>query len=125
MSRYVRLRDLDDSGKLTCSTCGRRMDPEEAQNGHYIPRQHKATRWLEKNTAPQCPKCNDYEGGEQHLMGLYLDRKYGFGTAAWLQGMKHTIYKSYPSVIAEIGENYKNRALQLISERCVRQWWGQ
>lgn len=64
-------------GILTCSTCSTRKHWKEMDLGHYITRAIHATRWTDENTAIQCPKCNRYMGGLQHLMREHLISVYG------------------------------------------------
>lgn len=75
-SLYVRERDR---GK-PCVTCGAKWE-ENHQNGHFMSRRHLNTRWFQKNTHSQCPKCNLWWSGEQFLHGLAIDRMYWQGTA--------------------------------------------
>lgn len=81
-SEYIRRRDADEDGLAICVTCGvtkhwRSMDP-----GHFI-RQSKGlvSKFHEQNCHNQCRACNFSEQGNQHLHGLYIDRRYGPGTA--------------------------------------------
>lgn len=57
--RRIYMRD----GIVPCYTCDTPMDIREAQCGHFIPRDNKATRWLKDNCRPQCKHCNEYLGG--------------------------------------------------------------
>lgn len=65
--RYIRLRDTDEDGWGECITCNKRLHFSEGQAGHFIGRQHKATRWDVRNVRLQCPKCNCWGHGEQFL----------------------------------------------------------
>jgi len=80
-SRYIRLRDSDDTGHGKCCTCGKVLYYKEAHCGHFISRRHQSTRWDEQNTSLQCPGCNTFNQGRQYEFSLYIDKKYGMGTA--------------------------------------------
>lgn len=64
-SEFIRLRDSDEHGRVTCVTCSHRGHWRELQCGHWITRGHEAVRYDERNCNTQCRGCN-YNGG-QHL----------------------------------------------------------
>ena len=86
-SEYIRRRDSHGSEYARCITCGKIISWKEGDAGHFISRNHLSTRWNEKNVNFQCPSCNRFKSGEQHLHGLAIDRKYGKGTAEELQAI--------------------------------------
>lgn len=47
------------------------------QNGHYISRFFKYTRWLKENCRPQCFMCNMRLGGCAHIFREKLVLEYG------------------------------------------------
>lgn len=84
-SEYIRRRDADCNGMVKCVTCGRLLHWKEGDCGHYVPRDRRAVRWTKTNAHFQCPYCNRFRNGEQSLHGMYIDRRYGKGTAQQLQ----------------------------------------
>jgi len=80
-SKFIRMRDADDSGMATCISCGSVKKWREGDAGHFISRGKMSTRYDEQNVHFQCKKCNIFRNGEQYLYSLALDRKYGEGTA--------------------------------------------
>ena len=50
--------------------------------GHFISRDRKSTKFDPRNIHSQCQACNRFKSGKQYEMGLYIDQKYGEGTAA-------------------------------------------
>lgn len=70
--RYIRLRDTSDSGWGECITCNKTIHFSESQAGHFIGRQHKSTRWDERNVNLQCARCNCWGHGEQFLYSKKL-----------------------------------------------------
>tara|TARA_R110000782_G_scaffold267715_1_gene363394 strand:+ start:304 stop:714 length:411 start_codon:yes stop_codon:yes gene_type:complete len=84
-SLYIRLREATDMGVAQCFTCGKIDHYKKLQNGHFQSRKHTSTRWDLKNCQVQCVKCNMFNQGEQFKFGLYLDNKYGEGTAEELE----------------------------------------
>ena len=53
-SWYVRLKDTDDAGNVSCITCGKVQHWLHVDAGHLISRKYMATRWLPVNVKPQC-----------------------------------------------------------------------
>jgi len=93
-SVFIRLREATDEGLCQCSTCGVvRHYKDGMQNGHFQSRRFLATRFDEENCQVQCVKCNMYSQGEQYKFGLYLDGKYGEGTAEELEYLARTPIK--------------------------------
>jgi hypothetical protein len=76
-SKFVRLRDADSNGCAQCCTCGKYIDVKFADCGHWIKRQHQATRFSEMNCHTQCKKCNAFEQGRDADYERFLIEKYG------------------------------------------------
>lgn len=70
--RFIRLRDTDANGFGTCCSCNKKVHFHDADAGHFQPRQHKATRWDERNVNLQCKYCNQWEGGAQYAYSKFL-----------------------------------------------------
>lgn len=74
----VRARAVVAGGGLArCVTCGKPGGMADLDCGHYITRAIFRTRWLMKNTGPQCPKCNRYLNGMAHAFRAYLVAVHG------------------------------------------------
>ncbi len=107
-SRYIRLRD-----KGVCITCGKKDDIKKMDCGHYISRQHKATRWDEQNCACQCPSDNRFHEGVKDVFALKLIEKYGDNHLQNLNDRKNLITKLTPEYLERIIEIYKNKVREL------------
>jgi hypothetical protein len=70
-SVFIRVRDCN------CFTCGRWLDFNSRQNGHYISRNHLNTRYDEQNCNTQCVSCNVFKKGNMAMYALNLTDKYG------------------------------------------------
>ena len=72
-SRYIRLMHANSLGWVQCVTCGivRRWD-DRMDAGHFIPRQHLATRYDLFNVFPQCKDCNRFHDGRIKEFSAYL-----------------------------------------------------
>jgi len=80
-SKYVRLRDSDESGYCACITSGEVMFWKKAQAGHFISRKFTNTLYHEQNVHAQSAYDNCYLSGNQYIYGKRLDEIYGEGTA--------------------------------------------
>ncbi len=112
-SQYIRLRNADYLGRVKCFTCGDMKHWKEQQAGHFQSRSHHSTRWDEVNVQVQCVKCNMFRQGEQYKFGLYLDDRFGDGTAEELENRAKTIVKLNRVDYEEAIERYKQKINEL------------
>ncbi len=71
-SQYVRMKDADHAGYVSCFTCGMTKHWKEVDAGHFQSRGKYATRYHEDNVKCQCKRCNGFRGGEQYQFALNL-----------------------------------------------------
>lgn len=83
-SEYIRLRDANEHGYCICCTSGQYVHWKDCDAGHFISRRHMATKYHEKNVHAQGRFQNRFNQGEQYEYGIFIDRKYGNGTAEML-----------------------------------------
>ena len=81
VSEYIRRRDVTFGDCCSCPTCGKVGHWKAFDAGHFISRDKKSTKFDEKNIHAQCPACNRFKSGKQYEMSIYIDQKYGEGTA--------------------------------------------
>ena len=112
-SQYIRRRNADHLGRVKCFTCGVEKHWKEQQAGHFQSRSHHSTRWDEVNVQVQCVKCNMYRQGEQYKFGMYLDQRFGNGTAEELEYRAKTIVKLNRVDYEEAIERYKQKIREL------------
>jgi len=86
-SLFIRRRDALPNGMGRCFTCNRYSLLEA---GHFIRRQHVATRWDERNVHGQCAYCNRWQHGAQAEYYVELVKKYGQATVDELMQLKRT-----------------------------------
>ncbi len=122
-SQYIRLRDSDVSGYVSCITCGRKhyWSSGKIHCGHFVQRDKKAVKFNVHNNSGQCDFCNTFRGGEQFKHGRALDRKWGPGTADKLMALSQVSHTKlgrlwYESMI----EEYRQKVKQLKSEKDFR-----
>lgn len=73
-SQYIRLRDSDENGYVTCYCCEGFVYWTDAQCMHFMPRIHKNTRFSEGNCHGGCKNCNERKGGNLKVYGEHLER---------------------------------------------------
>jgi len=112
-SQFIRRRNADHLGRVKCFTCGIEKHWKEQQAGHFQSRSHHSTRWDEVNVQVQCVKCNMFRQGEQYKFGLYLDDRFGDGTAEELENRAKTIVKLNRVDYEEAIRRYKQKIREL------------
>ena len=114
-NRFIRQRDVRNYNCCICSTCGVRRENanKKIHAGHFIKSVKINTKFDEQNVHAQCDKCNMYEGGREYEMSLYIDKKYGPGTAEKLY-IKSKLPRKYSVVeLDEITKLYRAKLKNL------------
>lgn len=92
-SQFIRLRDAGKDGGIRCVSCGQRFEPDYIDCGHYIPREHMATRFSEMNCHAQCHFCNRQKRGNLEAYRDALVTMYGEEAVEGLEQRKYQAYK--------------------------------
>src|ERR1700744_6031577 len=90
-SQFIRLRDSDENGYVTCY-CGAKVYWTEADNSHFMSRSHMNTRFSEDNCAGSCRRCNQTLKGNLEVYGAWLEEKRP-GIVEALEGQAAATYK--------------------------------
>ena len=106
-SDYVRRKDADEGGTVACVSCKTLAFWRDVDAGHFIKRQHRSTRWDERNVSAQCRRCNHFMGGRQDDFAESVIRNYGEGVFQELMQLKYQTKKHSRSEIEEMIEKYK------------------
>jgi len=106
-SKYIRRKYLREDGLLECWSCHKLHAMSEMDCGHFVGRQHKATRFLEENCHPQCRYCNRYIEGNKDAYALSLVKHYGPDILERLQVEKHKTLHLLAADLIEIINRYK------------------
>lgn len=117
-SQYIRLRDMMMPGRVfRCISCGSVMSIRQADCGHYINRQHMATRYSEVNCNAQCRHCNRFDEGNMSGYRAGLVRKYGETKVVLLEAQKNEVRKysdfEYQALIA----HYQKEIKRMLAEK--------
>jgi hypothetical protein len=122
-SRYIRLKH-SENGKCTCYTCGDIKDIKEVDNGHYMKREHKATRYHENNCRPQCKKCNGdtKHNGKQIEFREYLCNEIGENNVVKIEKLSKTSIKANHVFYKETSDFYRKKVNEMQKELKVKYW---
>ena len=69
MSLYIRTKDIDKDGNISCYTCNKKLHYTEAQCGHFI---HNKIDMAMNNLKPQCQYCNKWLHGNLANYAIHL-----------------------------------------------------
>lgn len=106
-SYYVRRKDADKIGNVSCYTCGEKKNWREVDAGHFVKRQHRYTRWDERNVKPQCRRDNLFMGGRQDDFAKSIIKEYGQEVFEELMQKKYQTFKVRRDWLEEKIEFYK------------------
>lgn len=107
-SEYIRRRDADENGMVTCFTCDRPMHWKESQAGHYVPQSIALSLvFNEKNVHNQCGGCNLYKNGNPTVYALKLQKRYGNLILEELQSLRKENFRYTRVDYMEMIEKYK------------------
>ncbi len=112
-SKFIRIRDADDDGIITCISCSIRKHWKNMDCGHFIKRQFKSLRYNEKNCNGQCRKCNWLLQGNDIEYAKGLVKKYGSGVLEQLVATKHRTLPMGRFELKHIADYYRMKFNQL------------
>jgi hypothetical protein len=112
-SLYIRLRDTDSEGFGSCFTCPRILHYTKGDCGHGIGRQHKATKYNEKNNHLQCKPCNGFNGGMREVYKQQMNLRYGDYAWDLMELASKTASKWSQFEIDILEKHYKNLVIKL------------
>lgn len=119
-SIYIRLRDSDNDGICKCVTCETRKPWRSMDNGHFIKRQHMATRFNEKNCHAQCQQCNYFKQGNDANYERFIIETYGEQELLLLQAGRYQTRKLDSFQMKQLEKYYKEKAINLAKEKGLK-----
>ena len=129
-SKFIRLRDSYElNGELVadCCTCGKTVSLMTRQGwspdlhaGHFISRNNKSTKYDEQNVHSQCITCNTFHAGNQFEHGLFIDKKYGPGTAEKILIKSKQLCKRNRYDLKVLADYYREESKKLASQLGVK-----
>ena len=106
-SEYIRKKNADKKGFVTCITSQKKYHYSEVDAGHFISRKEISTRWHEDNVWPQSRFDNRFRYGRQYVYSLALEKKKQ-GLPKHLYNLSKQTVKYSISDLEEMVEKYKN-----------------
>lgn len=111
-SRFIRFRDCDKKGIVTCPLCGVKIPRKKAQNMHFVSRWVMKYRFDEDNCHAWCQRCNVTLNGNYIEYTLWMINQYG---KEKVEHMKHDkeLCKIETWRLEEMIEEYKWKVEEL------------
>lgn len=110
-SLWIRRKDADEYGRVSCFTCGTVKHWKEVHAGHFVTRGKWATRYEPLNVRVQCYACNIHKHGNVWEYGVNLEKEKE-GLAHELQRQGNEPSKILTVELEVLAEKYK----RLVSE---------
>jgi 5-methylcytosine-specific restriction endonuclease McrA len=118
-SRYIRLKNADETGTVQCCTCGKLLHWGDSHASHFVSRRHMSVRFDERNVHVCCPRCNVFEHGALDDYSKYIIETYGMETFNELLRLKRVNMKWLRSDLEEMIAVYQMKTKQLELDRQV------
>lgn len=106
LSLKVRQFYASPEGIVKCYTCPYQAHWKKMQNGHYITRSLKYTRWDLNNCRPQCFVCNMRNQGMSHLFRERLVEELGESKIKAMEAKAKVLFREPDSFIQAIIKTY-------------------
>ena len=105
-SEWIRRRDADDDGYVSCVTCKKRAHWKEMQAGHFIAGRTLSLLFDPRNCHVQDYSCNVGRGGAYVEYFIYMENRYGREVIDELRKLKYQARKygigDYEMLIADL-----------------------
>lgn len=118
-SVYIRLRDSNEYGMITCYTCPSYKEWKYSDAGHWRSRQFKNTLFHERNVHAQCKQCNGPYKGRPEEYRRNIIRDYGEGEDERLFAMSKHPKRFTREELEEMIIHYKNEVKKLKKEKGI------
>lgn len=112
-SRYIRMRDSNKFGIVTCPLCGNSMPRKEAQNMHFIKRSVYLFRRSESNCFAGDYRCNVILKWNYIEYTRFMQNKFGISAVDEMISLSKTIHKISTPEIEEKIQYYKLAVIEL------------
>ena len=112
LQRLVRLKASDDNGYAVCVTCDKCCHYKEMDGGHFISRNHKSVKLLEKNIHPQCKGCNGFKMKDSLTVLRYRNwmvDMYGEKVVNDLESLAYQTKKFTREELADLAVDFKEQ----------------
>jgi len=110
---YVKLRDCDNSGIVTCFVTGERLWYLDCDAAHFIPRAQMGTRWDEINVHATSIDTNRFDVDHECQYWNALNKAYTWGQVKALQQRGRSLQKFMRHEIQDLIDLYKTKVAEL------------
>lgn len=111
-SQFIRLRDSDENGYISCYCCSAVNYWSESDNMHFVPRIHQNTRYSEDNCKGGCKTCNQAKKGNLRAYGEHLEQDRP-GSVEAIEAQGRVIYNYSVSEIRELISHYSKEVRRM------------
>lgn len=116
-SAFIRLRDADNSGTVTCFVTGERIFWKDADAAHWIVRAKMATRYDERNVHACSIDSNRFDPDHTQVYSVRLSERYGEGIADELISKASGLQKFTRPEMEGMIMNYKRKVKELKKQK--------
>lgn len=93
-SNFIRQRNADENGLVTCHICGACLHWKRAECSHFISRAKFRTRYDERNAHQSCHECNQIHNTDREPYSMFMLQEYPAGTIPDLMRLSMTFLSS-------------------------------
>lgn len=114
-SKYIKLRDTNESGRGNCCYCGRGITFYSCEAAHFITCGHEILRFNEINVNISCITCNRTDITE--IYRAFMIKKYGIDRTEAIESIKNDYSGKSESDYADMYIELRKKAVKLASEK--------
>lgn len=114
---FIKLRDADANGTITCFVSGERVFWRDSEAAHWQKRAHMGTRWNEKNVHACTVESNRFDPEHDKKYTSRMMTKYGMPMCAVIQRLALSLQKWTRPELEEKIEYYKSEVARLKKEK--------
>lgn len=112
-SLFIRLRDADESGTVTCFVTGDRLWYLDCDAAHYHVRAKMGTRWDEMNVHATSSNSNRFDDNHYSDYIEAMKKKYSVYELKMLSVRANSLLKATRNELTEMIEEYKVKVSEL------------
>lgn len=112
-SEFIRRREADQEGIISCITCSAKIHWKNANASHYLHGHSKPTFFDPRNVHGSCIRCNLYLSGNLIEYSVFMKNRYGWETIDALRELSHQVVKFNRDYYQEIIDKYKDEIRHL------------
>lgn len=108
-SLYIRLKEADEAGIVTCFICGSRHWYKDTDCAHFMDRDNMSLRYNEMNCHACCTDCNRFDPNHADYYWHTMVSKYGQKEVEELMNQKHNLMKFTRYELQQLAKEFKEK----------------